>query len=100
MLKMGDDGNNLLSISNFYIQSKELAQAIYTKVNAYISNTLPILELSIRGNPKFELGDIICAKSARYNLNYTGVLIKQTFSYDGGLSSNISLLNLNVLQEV
>ena len=47
MLKMGDDGNNLLSISNFYIQSKELAQAIYTKVNAYISNTLPILELSI-----------------------------------------------------
>ena len=100
MLKMGDDGNNLLSISNFYIQSEELAQAIYAKVNAYISNTLPVLELSIRGNPKFELGDIICAKSARYNLNYTGVLIKQTFSYDGGLSSNISLLNLNVLQEV
>ena len=86
------------NITNLYIQSKKHAQKIYDKLKAYISNMLPVLELEIRGNPKFELGSIITAKSNKYKLEYTGILIKQTFEYDGSLKSNITLLDINIMK--
>ncbi len=99
-ITLGDTGDNLLSVNNLYIQNPEYAQRVYAHLKAYINNLLPVLELTVRGNPKFELCDKIQVVSDKYNLDYTGLIIKQTFDYDGGLSSTITLLNINVLQEV
>lgn len=99
-IRMTDEGDNLLSIDNIYVQSPEYAQRVYDHIKAYINSILPVLEITVRGNPKFELCDKIRAVSEKYNLDYTGLLIKQTFDYDGGLSSKITLLNINILQEV
>ena len=66
----------------------------------YDGNKLPILELEVRGNPKLELGEIIQVDSDKYNLHYTGLLIKQTFDYDGSLKGTMTLLNISILREV
>ena len=66
-------------------------------MNAYIRNLLPILKLEVRGNPKLELGDVIQVDSDKYNLHYKGLLIQQTFDYDGSLKSTITLLNTSIL---
>lgn len=99
-ISLGDIGDNLLSINNLYIQNPEYAQKVYLHLKSYINNLLPVLELTIRGNPKFELCDKIQVISEKYNLDYTGLIIKQTFDYDGGLSSTMTLLNMDVLKEV
>lgn len=99
-ITLGDVGDNLLSVNNIYIQTPEYAQKVYSHLKAYVNNLLPILELTVRGNPLFELCDKIRVISDKYNLDYTGLVIKQTYEYDGGLSSTITLLNIDVLREV
>ena len=97
---IGLETDNPLQISNQYIQDDDYARIVYNHLKAYVNNLLPILELEVRGNPKFELGEIIQADSNKYELHYTGILIKQTFDYDGSLKSTITLLNTNILKEV
>lgn len=96
---IADEGNNILSVDNIYIQTQEYAQRFYNHLKAYNNNILPVLEIVVRGNPKLELCDKIRAISAKYNLDYTGLLISQEFNYDGGLSSKITLLNIDILKE-
>lgn len=97
---IGLETDNPLKISNQYIQDDNYARIVYNHLKAYVNNLLPILELEVRGNPKFELGEIIQADSDKYELHYTGILIKQTFDYDGSLKGTITLLNTNILKEV
>lgn len=99
-MSIADEGENLLSVNNIYIQTPEYAQIVYSHIKAYVNNVLPVLEIVVRGNPRLELCDKIRAISEKYNLDYTGILIKQEFNYDGGLSSKITLLNIDILQEV
>lgn len=94
-------GDNLVKIDNIYVQDTEKAILLRQHILAYLYNWLPILELEVRGNPKFELGDVITAESTRYNLNYTGIIIKQTFDYSSsGLTGTLTLLNTDILKEV
>ena len=99
-ISIGRDVDNPLIVSNMYIQDSDYARNIHEHLSAYVNNLLPVLELEVRGNPKLELGDIIQADSDKYELHYTGILIKQTFEYDGSLKSTITLLNTNILEEV
>ena len=99
-ISIGRDVDNPLIVSNMYIQDADYARNIHEHLSAYVNNLLPVLELEVRGNPKLELGDIIQADSDKYELHYTGILIKQTFEYDGSLKSTITLLNTNILEEV
>lgn len=97
---IGKEADNCLIVNNLYIQDSDYARVVYNHLKAYILNLLPILELEVRGNPKLELGDIIQVDSDKYELHYTGLIIKQTFDYDGSLKSSITLLNTNILKEV
>ena len=99
-MTIGLETENPLAINNQDIQGENYAQMIYSRLKAYITNQLPILELEVRGNPKFELGDIIQADSDKYELHYTGILVKQVFDYDGSLKSTITLLNTSILKGV
>ena len=96
-ITLGKEVENCLVINNLYIQESAYADIVYNHLNAYIRNLLPILELEVRGNPKLELGDVIQVDSAKYNLHYKGLLIRQTFDYDGSLKSTITLLNTSIL---
>ena len=96
-ITLGKEVENCLVINNLYIQESTYADIVYNHLNAYIRNLLPILELEVRGNPKLELGDVIQVDSDKYNLHYKGLLIRQTFDYDGSLKSTITLLNTSIL---
>lgn len=96
--KFTDKGDNLLSVDNDYIQTKEYAQKFRNFLTAYVSNKVPVLELSIRGNVKYKLGEKLHIISDRYAVDFTGVLIRQNFHYDGGMSCTIKLLNSAILE--
>ena len=96
--KFTDKGDNLLSIDNDYIQTKEYAQKVRNFLAAYVSNKVPVLELTIRGNVKYKLGEKLHIISDRYAVDFTGVLIRQNFHYDGGMSCTIKLLNSAILE--
>lgn len=99
-ISIGSESTNALILSDMFIQDDVCAEQIYNHLQAYINNTLPILNLEVRGNPKLELGDVIQVDSTKYNLHYTGILIKQKFEYDGSLKGSMSLLNIDILREV
>lgn len=93
-----DEGNNLLKIDNDYVQTEDYAQKFRIFLRAYVFNKVPVLELSIRGNVKYKLGEKLHVISERYAVDFTGVLIRQNFHYDGGMSCTVKLLNSEILE--
>lgn len=93
------DGVNLLKVDNPYIQTEELSLYIQALLEKFIALTVPYLELTIRGNAHYHIGDIIHVKSVKQNIDFTGWLIRQEFVYDGGLKVNVKLLSTKILGE-
>lgn len=91
-------GRNLLKYDNIYCQTVEQFESAKRFLSAFVSNDLPQIELTVRGNPQFELGQKIQVNSLRFNLTFTGLLIRQKLHYDGGLSSTLTLLNSTILE--
>lgn len=92
-----DDGDDLLKVDNIYIQTEEYATHIRDLLKKYISLSVPFLELNIRGNPKYQVGDKVHIVSENYNVDFTGWLIRQEYKYDGGLSASIKVLNSAII---
>ena len=65
---------------------------LLTFVDQYIKESLPVLDLSIRGNPKLQIGDKIQISSSKYKTDYVGILKKVDYQYSGGLHCDISLI--------
>lgn len=91
-------GNNLLRVDNKYVQKKDYAEKFYRFLKAYITSNVPVLELTIRGNPKYQPGDKLRIISEKYNIDYTGILLRQQFTYNGALSSTIKVFNSQILE--
>lgn len=91
-------GSNPLSVDNIYIQKKAYAEKFQRFLQAYVTSNVPVLELSIRGNPKYQPGDKLRIISEKYNIDYTGILLRQQFKYNGGLSSTIKVFNSQILE--
>lgn len=92
------DCDNALKFSNIYIQSQAYLTAFKSFMDAYVQSILPVLEVSVKGNPRFQLGEKIRVYSSKYNLDFTGILIRQSLRYDGGLSGTLTLLNAEILE--
>lgn len=90
--------DNALKFSSIYIQSQAYLSAFKAFMDAYVQSVLPVLEVSVKGNPRFQLGEKIRVQSARFGLDFTGILIRQNLRYDGGLSGTITLLNASILE--
>lgn len=90
--------SNALEFRSIYIQSQAYLETFKTFMDAYVQSKLPILEVSIKGNPRFSLGQKIKVLSDRFKLDFTGVLIRQSLHYDGGLSGTITLLDAGILE--
>lgn len=94
-----DNGcSNALKFSSIYIQSQAYLETFKAFMDAYVQSGLPILEVSVKGNPRFALGQKIKVLSDRFKLDFTGILIRQSLHYDGGLSGTITLLDAGILE--
>ena len=91
---------SLLSVDNIYIQTEEYAQKFLKFLKAYVVNKVPVLELEIRGNPKYLPGEKLHIVSEKYGVDFTGILIRQQFKYDGGLSSTVRVFNSEIMEVV
>lgn len=93
-----DNGDNLLSVDNIYIQTEAYAQEVLKLLRAYVFNKIPVLELEVRGNAKYKLGEKLHVSSAKYAVDFTGILIRQKLHYDGGMSGTLTILNSDILE--
>ena len=91
-------GDNPLVFSNEYVQNEAAAARIASILDRYINSQLPDLDLVIRGNPSYQLGDKLTVSSVKYNLLFTGILQRAHYFYDGALHCDIRLVNSEVLE--
>lgn len=94
----GSEEGNVLSVDNIYVQTAEYAEKFLKFLTAYVKSNVPVLELEIRGNPKYLPGEKIHVVSDKYSVDFTGVLIRQEYTYDGSLSSKIKLFNSEIME--
>lgn len=95
-----DDATKLLTINNKYIQDTTYALFYKNVMKAFIDNAVSVLTVSIRGNPLLNIGDKVVIQSTKYNLDFTGIIQRMSYAYDGGLSCELKLLNVDILQGV
>lgn len=96
-LTLKDFTSNPLSVDNNLIQTKIQAISYKQKLLNFVNALIPELSLVIRGNPLLELGDVISVVSDKYKVNFTGILKRAEYSFNGSLSCKITLLNVEVL---
>lgn len=96
--RYSDDSSKLLSMNNIYVQTQEQFESAKRFMKAFVANKLPIIEVTARGNPKYELGEKFKIVSSRYNLTFEGLLIRQSLNYNGGLSSTLTFMNSEILE--
>ena len=96
--QLGVAGDNTLEIDTLYIQSPEYAEEFMRNIKAFTQYINPVLTLTVRGNPNWQIGDKIRVLSAKHRIDFTGILMRQSFRYDGGLTSDITLLNHTLVE--
>ena len=97
---IGELGNAPLSIDSRYIQESQVANEILKYAEDYVKASVPTLEVTVRGNPNLQLGDMIDINSDFYKIAYTGILIKADYKYTGNLSSVLTLIDASAVKEV
>lgn len=95
-----DSVTNALKAGSRYIQNQAYATEYKSILNAFITNDIPLLNVTIRGNPLLSIGDKIQVISEKYNLNFIGILQRANYKYVGSLSCEITLLNAEIIEGV
>ena len=85
------EGASAIEVNSKFVQTQYRAKTILDYVDAYVKAATPTLDLTIRGNPRLELGSLIHINSDRYKVDFTGVLVKVKHSYTGGFTCDITL---------
>lgn len=83
-----------LKLSSKFLQDKASAEAVYAYAKDYVESNMPSLELTVRGNPKLQLGDKIEVNSAYYKIQYVGIIVSASYEYQGNLSCKLKLAML------
>ena len=96
-LHIKDNVSNVLSVDNNLIQSAYQASLYKSTLTKFVHATIPELTLTIRGNPLMEIGDVISVHSAKYKIDFVGILKRAEYKFNGSLSCNITLLNAEVV---
>lgn len=93
----GISGTDPISVSSPYIQSAEQAKGVVDKLSRFTRGTMPCITAVIRGNAKLQIGDKIRLSSTQYNLDYTGIIIRQEYKYTGSMTCTITLVSAAIL---
>jgi hypothetical protein len=83
-----------LKLSSKFLQDKASANTVLKFATDYVESNTPSLELTVRGNPRLQLGDKIEVDSARYKTQYVGTIVSATYDYQGSLSCKLKLAML------
>lgn len=95
--ELSDNISNMLELYNPFIQNTDYAIAYKAALEKFVSALLPTLKLTIRGNPELKIGDNVLVSSTKYNISFSGIIIRSEMRYDGSLSSDLTLLNAEVV---
>lgn len=95
---VADEGSNLLKLDNIYVQTQEQFNSMKRFLRAWVSGIPPLIEITVRGNPQFEIGQKIHVESERFNTSFDGVVVRQKLHYDGGMSGTLTLMNSRILE--
>ena len=95
---LADSTTNVLKVKNRYIQNTEYAHKYKNILEAFVNNDMSTLSLQIRGNPLFNVGEKLRVQSDKYNLDFTGIIQRINYRYEGFLSCEITLLNSSILE--
>lgn len=96
---IGVAGEAPLKVDSKFVQHEKVATQIKEYAEAYVGVNTPALELSVRGNPLLELGDMIEVDSAYYRVKYLGTIIKANYEYQGYLSCSLTLANASLIKK-
>lgn len=96
---IGTAGEAPLKIDSKFIQQENVANQVKDYAEAYVNINTPVLELSVRGNPQLELGDMIEIDSTHYKVKYSGIIIKANYEYQGHLSCSLVLANATLIKK-
>jgi hypothetical protein len=97
-ITLADGTANDFKYTNRYIQTADLAASYKVFLNAYVDSDMPTLEVNIRGNLLLKIGDKLTINSAKYNITFTGLILRATHTYVGSLSTTLVLLNSSILE--
>ena len=92
------EATRVLRVDSLYSETFLAQDALRTLLQRYANSKLPILTIEVRGDPTLQLGTLITAHSEKYSLTFTGILIRATYSYNGSLSSTITLLDATIME--
>lgn len=95
--ELNDGLTNMLEIYNPYIQASNYADNYKASLTNFVNADIPVLELTVRGNPDITIGDTVEVHSDRYKIDFVGIVKRTVLKYSGNLTCNMTLLNAEVI---
>lgn len=95
---LGEQKSGALVINSDYIQDETAAAGFFDAMQNFVGADTLAIEATVRGNPLLQVGDRITLESQRNNFTFDGIILRQSFTYNGGLSCQMTLYNANVLE--
>lgn len=87
-------GSEVLEIGSDWIQSESSAERILKRLVSQIDNSSITYELSVFGNPKIQIGDVVSLNYSQGNITDSSskyYVISVEHDYDGALETNVRL---------
>lgn len=95
--ELNDGLTNMLEVYNPYIQISNYAANYKESLTNFVNADIPVLELTVRGNPDITIGDTVEVHSAKYKIDFVGIVKRTVLKYSGNLTCNMTLLNAEVI---
>lgn len=95
--ELNDGLTNMLEVYNPYIQISNYAASYKESLTNFVNADIPVLELTVRGNPDITIGDTVEVHSTKYKIDFVGIVKRTVLKYSGNLTCNMTLLNAEVI---
>lgn len=95
--ELNDGLTNMLEVYNPYIQISNYATSYKESLTNFVNADIPVLELTVRGNPDITIGDTVEVHSNKYKIDFVGIVKRTVLKYSGNLTCNMTLLNAEVI---
>lgn len=95
--ELNDGLTNMLEVYNPYIQISNYAANYKESLTNFVNADIPVLELTVRGNPDITIGETVEVHSAKYKIDFVGIVKRTVLKYSGNLTCNMTLLNAEVI---
>lgn len=95
--ELNDGLTNMLEVYNPYIQISNYAANYKESLTNFVNADIPVLELTVRGNPDITIGDTVEVHSTKYRIDFVGIVKRTVLKYSGNLTCNMTLLNAEVI---